>query len=198
MVRLHLILRYKVNRGIVLIEVVWHGLNLILDCCLICALLSYNKYFTCMLVPCSQLWVLTGTNSLKCCINRDCILTSILNTCNTTNCIRVTLGYTLAPECVILTIWQNCITIDTSQREHSRIPTTRDDSYLTSGTCRSIYISEMLWNTCVSIEGINYVKQLCILWCLLWKVCCRTTTENHHVNLICPISYLIHTYNWDA
>ena len=63
-VTLHLLSSDEVNGGVVIREVVWHGLDLVLDTSKISAFLSYYEALTRMLLTGSKFWILSGTNTL--------------------------------------------------------------------------------------------------------------------------------------
>ena len=165
-------------------EVVWHSLDIVLDLCKICAFFCNYEALSCMFLSCCKIWVLSISYCFQCGFYRDCILFCIFNTFDTANCIWVSLAYTFAPECVIFTVCKNCVCIETVQWEHSRIPANGDNSDMSAFFCSSVYCIEVLWNSCMCIETVNYVEHFCIFWCLFRKICCTSSTNDHNIDLI--------------
>ena len=177
-------LRNKVYSGVILIKVIRHGLDLILDSRKISTFLCYYKALSCVFLSCGKLRILAASYSFQCGLYRNCVLLAILNTINTADCIRMSLAYALAPKCIILAVSQDCICIHTVQREHSRIPAYGNNSNMTILRSSLIYIGKMLWNSLMGIKTVYYVKPLRILRCLLRKVGSTSSAEDHNVDLV--------------
>ena len=79
MVALQLFLGDKVYGGLVLVEVVGHGLDLVLDASQICAFLRNNEALTGVLVAGGQLGILASANNLNRRLYRAGVLTCILD-----------------------------------------------------------------------------------------------------------------------
>ena len=112
---LQLFFRNEVNRCIVICEIVRHCLDFFLNFCRICALFKHYEALSCMLLSCCKLWILAVTNCLKCGFYRNRILLGILDTCDTTDGIGMSLTDTLAPECVIISLRKQCISVQAVQ-----------------------------------------------------------------------------------
>ena len=146
-----------------------------------------------MLLSCCQIRILPVTNSFQCGLYRNCILLSIFDTFHAADCIRMSLTNTLAPESIVLTFRQDCICIKSVQREHTRIPAYRNNADITTFFSCRINILKMFRNSCMCIKAVNDIEHLCIHWCLLWKICCTSSTKNHYINLIFPILHIRNT-----
>ena len=107
----------------------------------------------------------------------------------------MSLADTLAPKRIVFTLCKNCISIQAIQRKHSRIPANWNHSNMFAIRCCLVHVSEMLWNTRMCIKTVNHIKILCILRCLLRQISSTSTTQNHHVNFVFPIRYLINLTN---
>ena len=71
------------------------------------------KTFTQMFFPSSQLWIATRTNFFYCFLNWNGVLLCILNTFNSTDCIRVSLAYSFSPKSIVFSVWQYSTSIHT-------------------------------------------------------------------------------------
>ena len=169
---------------VIFVEVVRHGLDLLLDACEICAFFCYYEAFSCMFLSGSQLRILSASDCFQCCFNRNSVLFAVFDTINTTDCIRMSLAHAFAPECIIFTVCQDCICIHSVEGEHSRIPAYRNNSdMITLGSC-FVYICKMLRNSCMGIKAVNNIEPLCIFRCLNRKVCSASSTENQNIDFI--------------
>ena len=137
-----------------------------------------------MFLSCCKIRIFSVSYCFQCCFNRNCILFCIFYAFDTAYCIWVSLAYTLAPECIILSVCKDCICIETVQWEHSRIPAYWNNTDMTAFFCSYIYWIKMLRNSCMCIKAVNYIKHLRIFRCLFRKICCASTTDDKNVNLI--------------
>ena len=190
MVSLKLLLTDKMYGSIIVREIIWHILNICFNLSQICPFLSYHKALPHMLLTSSQLWVLTVSYRLQGSFYRNGVLLAILNTFNPANSIRMSLANSLTPEGIIITLWQNCISIKTIQREHTWVPATGNQSSMTACLGSLIYIGKMLWNTGMSVKTINYIKVFSQLWSLFWQICSAAAAKYQYINLISMISSL--------
>ena len=106
-----LFLGNKRYSGIIVCKVVRHFLDFLLDSGKICSLLRYHEALSGMLLTGGKLRCLSVTDLLKCFRNRNGILSCINYAVNSTNGIGMTLAYTLAPECIVISFRKNCICI---------------------------------------------------------------------------------------
>ena len=148
-----------------------------------------------MFLSCCKFRILSVSYCLQCSLYRNCVLLSVFDTFNSADCVRMSLAYTFAPECVIISIRKNRIRIQSVQGEHSRIPAHGDDSYMSAFFCGCIYICKMLRDSCMCIKTIDYIEHLCVNRCLFWKVCCASSANYHNVNLIFPVFYVCYITN---
>ena len=136
-----------------------------------------------MFVSCSQLWLTSTSHLINSLVNRNCILDRILHTRNTADSIRMSLAYTLAPECICASLDKNRLRIETVQREHSRIPANRNNTDIISLFCSFVHICKILWDLGMCIKTVNCVKIRCNLWTHDRKIRCRTTAQNHYIHV---------------
>ena len=139
--------------------------------------------------------IFTISYSLQCSLYRNCILFAVFYTFHAADGIRMSLTNSFAPECVITSLRQNGIGIHTIQRKHSRIPAHGNNTNMSAFFCRLINIFKMLWDSCVCIKTVYDIKHLCIFWCLLRQIRSTSATENHNINLILPLLYIINRTN---
>ena len=178
--------------GIILIEVIRHGLNFILDSRKISPLLCYNKALSCMLFSCSKLRILTAAYSLQGSLYRNCILFAVFYAINTADCIRMSLAYAFSPKSIILAICQNRTCIHAVQREHSRIPAYRNNPYMTILCGSFIHVCKMLRNSLMCIKAVHYIKPLRIFRSLLWKISSTSAAKNHNIDLSLQLLHIIY------
>ena len=187
----------EMNRCVIIRKVVRHGLDLILDLCLIRSLFCHNKALSGVFFAGGQLWAAAASDCLQCTFNWDCVLSGILDALDPADRIGMSLADALAPECIIFALRQACSCIETVQGEHTRIPANGDDANLSGFLCGLIDCCEMLWNLCMGIEAVHYVKPLCIFRGLDRQIRSRTAAENQNVDLVflrlCLI-YMINRY----
>ena len=66
-----------------------------------------------MLLACCEFRLGTGSYCLECCFYRDSVLLAVLYAGNSSDRVGVTLGYALAPECVILALRKDAAAVET-------------------------------------------------------------------------------------
>ena len=180
---------------IIFIKIIRHCLNLIFNACKISTFLSYYEAFSCMLLSCSQFRIFSVSDCFQCSFYRNCVLFSIFYSINSTDCIGMSLAYTLAPECIILSICKDCVCIHSVQGEHSRIPANRNDSYMIAFRCCLVNICEMFRYSGMCIKTVYHIEPLCIFRCLNRQICCTSTAENHNINFIFHLFCFIYMVN---
>ena len=152
----------KMNRRVIIREVVRHGLDLVLDLCQIRALFCHNKALSGVFFTGGQLWAAAASDCLQCTLNWDCVLSGILDALDPADRIGMSLADALAPKRIIFALRQAGSCIETVQGEHTRIPANGNDTDLAGFLCGLIDCCEMLRNLCMCIEAVHYVKPLCI------------------------------------
>ena len=185
----------EVYCSIVLIEVVRHSLDLVLDTCKVCAFLSYYEALSGVFLSCCKFRIFSVSYSFQCCFYRDGVLFAVFDSVDPADRIGMSLAYTLAPECIIFTVGKDCICIQSVQGEHSRVPAHGDDSYMAAlGSCL-VYVCKMLRNSCMSVKAVYDIEPLCIFRCLLRKVCCTSSAEDQNIDLVFHFFCFIYMIN---
>ena len=78
---------------------------------------------------------------------------------------------------------------------HARIPEHFENVDKSAKESGLINIFKMLWDSCVCIKTVYDIKHLCIFWCLLRQIRSTSAAENHNINLILPLLYIINRTN---
>ena len=110
-VTLHLFLGDEVNGGVVIREVVRHGLDLVFDLSQVCAFLSYHEALSGMLLSGGQLRIGTVSDCLYSLLYRDGVLSAVFYTLDAAYCVRMSLAHALTPEGVILAFRQHAVCV---------------------------------------------------------------------------------------
>ena len=155
------------NRSVIFIKVVWHGLNLVFHVSGICPLFEYYVAFTGVLLTSGQYRMFSISYCSNGTFNRAGVLLGILYALNASNGIGMPLRYPLAPEGIVTAIGEYAIAKQSGQGEQARIPADRNHSGLSIGAGRFIHFCKMLRNVCMGIKGINDIKHFCISRSLL-------------------------------
>ena len=86
------------NGGIILVKVVGHCLDFVLDSREVCAVLGNNKALSGVLLACCELGVLACTNGVERLLYGHCVLTGVKHSLNAANRVGMALAYALTPE----------------------------------------------------------------------------------------------------
>ena len=108
MLTCHFFSGYEGDRGVIGVEIVGHGDDLLGYPLGIRTLLQHHIHLPCVLLPSGEtaFAFAHGVDSL---LHGDGVLSGVGYAFDASNCVRMSLAYTLAPECIILTVWKNCI-----------------------------------------------------------------------------------------
>ena len=104
MISLQFFLSDEMYSSIIICKIVGHGLDLLFDLCLVCALFRYHKALSGMLLSGGQNRILTVSDSFQCGLYGNGILLGILDTGDTTDGIGMSLADTLTPEGIIAAV----------------------------------------------------------------------------------------------
>ena len=96
----------------------------------------------------------------------------------------MTLGNATAPERVIRAFGQDAIRVEACDREHTWVPTYRDDADLACFFRCGIDCCEVLRDVRVRVERIDHVEELGVFRRLFGQVSCGTTTQHEHVDIV--------------
>ena len=100
---LEFFIRDKMNGCIVIRKIIRHCNYIMFNLFRVSTFLQYNKTLSGVFFAGRKNGVFAVFNGLNSLFNRNCILFAVFNALNTSNRIRMTLTYSSAPECVIIT-----------------------------------------------------------------------------------------------
>ena len=121
-VTVKLFLRDEVNGSVVIGKIVGHGLDLLLDLCLVCALLCDYEALSCVLLTGGKVGIFAASYSVDSLGNGDSVLLSVGNALNASDSVGMSLRNALAPEGVILAVGQEAVAEQSVKGEKSRVP----------------------------------------------------------------------------
>src|SRR5699024_618954 len=159
-VSLELFLADEMYCRVIVGEVVWHRLDLFLYLCRISAFLQNDKALSCVLLPCGKVRILSVSDCLKSRLHRNRVLLCILDALYSADRVGVSLAYTLAPECIVLSVRKDRVGVQPVQGEHSRIPAHGDDSDLAALFRRCVHIGKMLRDPCMCVKAVDHIEHL--------------------------------------
>ncbi len=112
MIALHFLLCNKMNRGIIVGEIVRHGYDLLLNPGFISPLLCYHEAFSRVLLSRRKLWLFPVSHGFQSALDGNCILPCILYTFDPAYRVRMPLTDSFAPEGIVTAIRKNRAGID--------------------------------------------------------------------------------------
>ena len=192
MVCLKLLFRDEVYRGIVLVKVVGHGLDLMLDLCLVCAFLGHNPALSQVFLAGGQLRLVPLAHLIHGFFHRNRILNTSLHSGNPADRVGMSLAYALAPESIGFSVGENGLRVQPVQREQTRIPAHGDQTHMAVFAAGSVHRIKMLGNIRMGIKAVDDMEIFCHLRRLFGKIRGTSAAEDHHIDLICHILRLIH------
>ena len=181
---LHLFFSDECDRGVIVGEVVRHLFDLFLDAGLVCAVLCDNIALTGMLLAGGQFRVGAGANRFQRSLYRNRILTGILDTFDSADRIRMSLGDASSPEGIVLAVRKHRVRIQTRDREHARIPSAGDHADLAGTGCSRVDSSKMSRNVGVCIKTVYNIEHRSILRRLDREISSAAATEHQHIDLV--------------
>ena len=193
MVTLHLLSADEVHRGIILIKIVGHGLDLFLDSGKIRALLGHHKALSGVFFSGGQLRILSRAHFSKRIFHRNGVLSGIRNAFDSSDSIGMSLADALAPEGVILTAGKDRVGIQAVQGKHAGIPAAGNDPHLTALLRCFIHRREMLRDLRMGIKAVDYIEILNKFRGLHRKIRSASSAENHHIDFILHPRRFFHT-----
>ena len=110
-VRFQLFLCDKSHCRIILVKIIRHSFDRLLNRRPVCPVLSNYITFSQMLISCGKLWLASAPYIIHYLLNRNRVLNGILNPVNTPDCIGVPLAHALAPECIRAALGQYSLRI---------------------------------------------------------------------------------------
>ena len=185
-IALEFLLADEMDRRVIIGKIVGHFNDLLLNSRCICAVFKNDKAFSCVLLPCCQLRGLTAADGLEGCVNRDRVLFGVFDAGDAADRIGVSLGDTLAPEGVILSVGEDRVCISARQGEQARIPSAGDQGDMAGRRSSGVDIGEMLGNARVSIKAVDDVEQGSVLRCLYRKIRCTAAADDGDIDLVLP------------
>ena len=176
----------EVHGGVIVGEIVGHGLDGLLHTGGVSSFLKNHKAFTGVLLSGGEIRRGAAANSLQGTVYRDGVLSGILNSRDASYCIRMSLAYPLAPEGVVLAVGKSRGCIKSGQRKQTGIPAAGDNRDLSGSFCGSIHIAVMLRDSGMGVKAVDNVEESGINRGLLRKIGCAAAAENHNVNPVLP------------
>ncbi len=193
---LKLFFRNKCYRRIILVKIIRHRPDGVLDRLKICALFRNHIAFPQMLISRSKIRLASAPYTVYRRFNRNRILDSVPDAVYPADCVRMSLADALSPECIGTSLRQDRLRIQTVQGEHARIPSHGNDADMPSFLCRFIHISEILRYPCMSIEAVNGVEIRRNLRTHLRQVRSRTAAKHQHIDLILHRKHIVHMLHY--
>ena len=105
------------------------------------------------------------------------------------------LAHAFSPERIRAPLRQNRFRIQTVQREHSRVPSHRNNPNLSALFRRLVHIAKILRNSGMGIKTVNRIKIRRNLRPHHWQIRCRTTAKHHDVYLVLHGQHIVHMQN---
>ena len=102
----------EVYCGVVVSEVVGHFLDSLLDESLVSAFLSNYEALSGVLLSCGEFRVGAGSYCIESSGNGDGVLLAVLYARDSSDGVGVSLGYALAPECVVITPGEDAVAVE--------------------------------------------------------------------------------------
>ena len=181
-VALHLFFGDEVNGGVILVKIVGHGLDRVLDRRLVRAVLGDDKALAGMLLAGGQLGILSVSDGGQRRFDRNGVLARVLDAGDTADSVGVTLADALAPERIRLAAGQDRVGVDAVEREHARIPSGGDDADLARFFGGGVNVGEMLGDARVGVEAVDHVVQRGKLRGHFGQVGRGTAADHQHVD----------------
>ena len=191
MIALELLFADEVYRRVVLIEVVRHRLDGVLDIGGISAVLEHDEALTRVLLPRRELWVCARTDGLESTLNRHSVLLCVLDALDAADGVAVALADALAPERVVLTVRQDRIAVDAREREQARVPADRDDAEVAALLRRLVDVGEVLRDARMRVKAVDDVEVLRVLRRLLRQIRRAAAAEDHDIDLVLPRCHIL-------
>ncbi len=195
MIGTHFLHGDELHGGVVIGKIIGHGLNSVLDGCLVGTLLGHHIAITGVLFPGSQIGGLAAANPIHGLRHRNRVLPAVQNAGNPANRVGMALADALAPEGIVLALGQDGGGIQPVHREQTRIPAHRDERNVTAFGCRPIHRREMGRNRRMGIERVNHVEVTGNSRGHLGQIRGAAAAENHYINLILPCRHVLQGQN---
>ncbi len=180
----------EVDGGVIVREIVGHGLDGSLYSLGIRTVLEDDKALAGMLLSCGELRGLSGADLLDGLLDRDGVLLRVLHAGDSPDGVRVALAYALAPEGVVLAAGENGVAQHTVEGEETRIPADGDDAHLPCLLRCLIDILKVLGDPGVGVEAVDHIEEGGVLRGHLGKVGRAAAAEDEDVNFVLPLCSL--------
>ena len=191
MVALKFLLGDKVHCRVVIREIVRHRLDLALNALLVRAFLGHDEALAGVLFAGGQLGGFAIAHTLQRALHGDRILARVLHALNAADRVGMALAHALAPEGIARALREDCVGIETVEREETRIPAAGDQGGATAGFRGGVHGGKMLRDSGVRVEAVHHVKQGGAAGRLLGEIRRAAAAEDQHVQLILPLREIV-------
>ena len=185
----------KMDGGIVIGEVVGHGLDLVFNSFEICALLCDDEALAGMLFTGGKLGIRAASHSLESRLHGNGVLLGIHYPFDTANGIRMSLADALAPEGVILALGQDGGGIQAVEGEQTGIPAHGDHGNVISVPRGGIHRSIMGRNLSMIVKAIDHVEFPGKRRRHDRQIGSAAAADDQHIQFILPIGHIIHRHD---
>ena len=198
MVLLHLLGGDEFHGGVVVGEVVGHGLDGRFNGGLVGALLGHHIAVTGMLFPGGQFGIFALADPLQGLRYGNGVLTGVGHAGNPADGVGMALAYALAPEGIVLALGQNGRGIETVDREQARVPAQGDHSHMAAGLGGSVHGGEVGRDVGMGVKAVDDMKLLGQGRGHGGQVRGGAAAENQNVHLVLPAEDVVQRCHGDA
>ena len=187
MVTVHFLLGDERHGGVILVEIVRHRNDRLLDGGLVRAVLRDDVDLPAVLLPRDELRHFTAAHGIQRLGDGHGVLPRVGNAFDAAHRIGVPLTDAAAPECVVPALGEDDGGVEPVQREHARVPAAGDQCDVTALFRGGVDIREMFRDAGVGVEAVYDIEASGERRRYLRQVGGAAAAEDQHVDLI-PIT----------
>ena len=181
---LHLLGGNEGHSGVIVREIVGHGLDFLLDAGLVGALSGDDVALAGVLLAGGQLRILAGAHAGDRFRYRHSVLAGIHHALDPADGVGVALAHAAAPEGIGFAARQDGGGVEAVQGEHARIPAAGNETKLARGGCSLVDIGEVLRDVGVGVKGVDHIVEGRILGSHGRKVRGGTAADDEDIQVL--------------
>ena len=197
-VLLHLLGGDELHGGVVVGEVVGHGLDGRLNGSLVGALLGHHIAVAGVLFPGGQLGILALADPLQRFRHGNGVLPGVGHAGNPADGVGMALAHALAPEGVVLALGQNGRGIETVDGEQAGVPAQGDHGHVAALLGGGVHGGEVGRDVGMGVKAVDDVELLGQGRGHGGQVCGGAAAENQNVHLVLPAEDVVQRRHGDA